>query len=126
MIDLAQLLNAKGRGRWKTVTCPVCGNKRAGITEGDRGWVFNCFEGCTFQEMCDTLGLSGQDLFWDELEPRTKLGFDKEVESYILAQAVCAKRRGEPLQNGDRERAMMAMKRLKSAGLYEETMRKLG
>lgn len=124
MIDLPLMLDAKGNGRWKRVVCPVCGNKRAGVAEGDKGWVYNCWEGCTVHELCGTLGVNVTDLFWDELEPRPRYDFDPEIEQYVLAQAICAKRNGSPLEGGDRGRAQLAMERLKKIGLYDETVRK--
>lgn len=124
MIDLEQLMGAKGRGRWKKVECPVCGNKRAGITAGDKGWVFNCWEGCSIEDVCDSLGIGVCDLFWEE-DRRPRYGFDLELERHVLAAAISSRRNGNPVRGKDRYRAMQAVSRLKSVGKYEETMRML-
>ena len=110
--DLSMLDVKRVSRGWNTIHCPVCGNKRAGVREGDKGWVFNCWEGCTVQEFCDTLGIQVSDMFYDDMEPAPKLGYDPYIERHIVAQAVKAKKDGRPLTGADRERAMLAYRRV--------------
>lgn len=127
MFDINQLDRVrKSSNGWYTAHCPSCGNKRMGVRQGDKAWVFNCWEGCRVEDICGTLGISVSDLFYDDLEPVKRLSFDPDVEQYILAQAVTAKKKGSPLRGDDRVRAMKAKYRLQSIDKYQETMRRIG
>lgn len=107
MVDVKRV----SRG-WNTIHCPVCGNKRAGVKEGDKGWVFNCWEGCSIEEFCNTIDIPVYAMFYDDLEPKPKLGYDVDIERHIIAQAIKAKRDGKPFVGSDRERAVLAYRRV--------------
>lgn len=112
------------RDGWMTGVCPSCSNRRFGVKRGDRGWIVNCWEGCTLDDVCGALGIPATAMFFDE--PPAFTGVDFDLEKFVLAQAVCAKRRGSPVTGADRERAKLAAARLIKIGRYNEVLKKIG
>lgn len=67
---LTQLDGVRQRGfRW-SARCPAHedNSPSLSVAEGDRGILLRCFAGCGLQEICGSLGIKQQDLFFDALD----------------------------------------------------------
>ena len=69
---LARLENVTRRGSRYMAICPAHSDKHPSlqITEGERGLLLKCWSGCTLAEICASLQLTQQDLFYDGHNPR--------------------------------------------------------
>lgn len=67
---LSQLDGVKPRGSRFAACCPAHEDKSPSLSvaEGDRGILLRCFAGCSVQEICGSLGIKQQDLFFDALD----------------------------------------------------------
>jgi hypothetical protein len=68
---LPRLENVTPRGSRYMATCPAHSDKHPSlqITEGERGLLLKCWSGCTLAEICASLQLTQQDLFYDGRSP---------------------------------------------------------
>ena len=67
---LSQLQGVRPRGARWSACCPAHedNSPSLSVAEGDRGILLRCFAGCTVQEICGSLGIKPQDLFFDALD----------------------------------------------------------
>jgi len=123
---IGMLDNVKFYGGRHHADCPSCGKKRKlSVKEGDKGLLVKCWSGCSTDEICGSLGMRVHELFYEDLpmdQRRPVCNFDIELEKHILLVAVSDNRNGKPVAGADRERATLAMQRLKSISKYNEVM----
>jgi DNA primase len=68
---LPLLENVTPRGSRSMATCPAHADKTPSlqISEGDKGLLLKCWAGCSLMDICQSLGIDQQDLFFDALDP---------------------------------------------------------
>lgn len=73
MVDalISQLNGVRQRGnsRW-SAKCPGHADRSPSlsVSQGDKGILLRCWAGCTLAEICSSLGITQQDLFYDALD----------------------------------------------------------
>jgi hypothetical protein len=68
---VARFDGVQHRGSRYLMTCKAHAdtNPSLQITAGDKGILLKCWSGCTLSEICQSLGISPADLFYDALDP---------------------------------------------------------
>jgi len=119
---------ATGPGRW-IARCPAHEDRRASlaIRELDDGRVLvHCFAGCSVHEVMAAAGLTFDALFPERASEHRVAGQRRPFpaadvlravafETLIVAVAAAALGRGEPLNESDRARLLVATSRLQAA-----------
>jgi len=68
---LGRLDNVTPRGSRYIATCPAHADRSPSlqVTPGERAILVKCWSGCRLEEICASLGINQQDLFFDALDP---------------------------------------------------------
>jgi hypothetical protein len=95
---LALLDNVMPRGSRDIAKCPAHADRLPSlqITAGDKGLLLKCWAGCSLGEICASLGISQQALFYDALDanPQKRKAAAQERERRRQQQAALARTQG--------------------------------
>jgi hypothetical protein len=93
---LDRLDRVKKSGKGWMACCPSHDDRSASlaVTEADNKILFNCFAGCTFNEICGALGFEEKEMFAEEYQPLEANGFyftkkhldDIDTKIWLVAQ----------------------------------------
>ena len=68
---LSHLKNVRVRGAYTIAQCPAHPDRHPSlsISDGEKGVLGKCWAGCGLHDICNALGLTPKDLFYDALDP---------------------------------------------------------